>query len=161
MRLSTSPSASFPTSLHYMSVWKDKGSSGNGGLSVKRKQRKERQEKQKEHERRDVTSLVAPHCHSYAVAEWKSPTAVVKYLTDDNPLHFSNIPGYPHGAVDSHSRWAHYRSASPVRLPRTNSFSTLVQLMEIMLPSAYLTSTQPVSMLNAQDKTFFSITVSC
>ena len=42
---------------------------------------------------------------------------------------------------------------------RATSASTSVQSMEIMLPSANLTSTQAVSILNAHEITFFSITV--
>ena len=43
---------------------------------------------------------------------------------------------------------------------RATSASTSVQSMEIMFPSANLTSTQAVSILNAHEITFFSITVS-
>ena len=45
----------------------------------------------------------------------------IRYLTDDNPPHFSNTPGYPHGAADSHNPPERYTPANPVRWLRTYS----------------------------------------
>ena len=121
MRLSISPNVSYPTLLHFTRARKGRGNFRSGRLSVKRKQRKERQGNQQKHESRGVTKLVAPLCHFFLVGELESPTAVVKYLMDDNPLRFSNIPGYPRGVADSHSPLVRYIPASPVRLLRTYS----------------------------------------
>ena len=75
-----------------------------------------------------VTRLVAPLCHFFPVGEIKSPTILVRYPADDNPSHFSDTPGYRHGAVDSHTPLAHCRSANPVRLLRTYSGQLRFQL---------------------------------